>query len=225
MRYYLTIQLKSDTTFGRGEGVAGLVDIEVEHDARGCPEIGGRTLKGLLVEEWTNLRYALAGGSAGDGTEWDEVAILLFGRPEMDGAGGRLHVGAATLPPDLKAAIAADTELSPAQVLAALTTIRRQTSVNASTGAPEAGSLRAARAVLRGVELVAPLDLRLPSAERPRAEALLAACALAVRRGGMSRNRGRGRLAVLLHQTMPADYGDATFTRACFERFASEVAR
>jgi hypothetical protein len=224
MRYYLTLQLKSDTTFGRGEGLAGLVDVEIEHDAYGCPEVGGRTLKGLLVEEWTNLRFALAGGRSDSPTGWDSVAVALFGRPELDDAAGRLHVGAATLPPDLRAAIAAEGAPA-AHTLAALTTIRRQTSVNAATGAPEAGSLRAARAVVRGVELIAPLDLRLPAEERPRAEALLAACALAVRRGGLSRNRGRGRLSLLLHPALPDDYGDSAFTHSCYERFASEVRR
>jgi hypothetical protein len=31
--YQLRIQLLSDATFGRGDGVAGLIDQEVEHDA------------------------------------------------------------------------------------------------------------------------------------------------------------------------------------------------
>lgn len=224
MRYYLTLQLKSDTTFGRGEGLAGVVDIEIEHDAYGCPEVGGRTLKGLLVEEWTNLRYALSGGRPNAPTDWDPVAVALFGRPELDNGAARLHIGAATLPPDLRAAIAAEGAPS-ARTLGALTTIRRQTSVNAATGAPETGSLRAARALVRGVELIAPLDLRLSAENRPQAEALLAACTLAVRRGGLSRNRGRGRLSLLLHQSLPDNYGDSAFTRTCYERFAGEVSR
>jgi hypothetical protein len=246
MRYYLTVELLSDATFGRGEGVAGLVDVEVDHDAAGCPQIGGRALKGLLVEEWANLRAALAR----DGqalTPWDAIADTLFGSSGAgDAGGGRLHVGAATLPDDLRAALAADKGITPSQVLAALTTIRRQTSVDAVTGAPEDGSLRAVRAVVRGVMLVAPLDLHLPDAEglekgisgegqalpeplptpQERAEALLAACALAVRRGGLSRNRGRGRLALRLHRGVPADQADDSFdsfTRACFARFAAEV--
>lgn len=224
MRYYLTIQLKSDATFGRGEGVAGLVDIEVEHDAHGCPEIGGRTLKGLLVEEWANLRYALSGDGFTVRSAWDDLAAALFGASGAgDAGGGQLHIGAATLPPDLRAAIGADSDLTPALVLEALTTIRRQTSVDARSGAPEVGSLRAARAVVRDVDLIAPLDLRVPAASREHAETLLAACALAVRRGGLSRNRGRGRLTMLLHQRLPDNYRDAAFTRACFERFATEV--
>lgn len=48
--YSIKIKLLSDTTFGRGDGVAGLVDQEVEHDQYGFPFLRGRTLKGLLSE-------------------------------------------------------------------------------------------------------------------------------------------------------------------------------
>lgn len=217
--YYLTVALRSDTTFGRGEGLAGLVDVEIEHDPHGWPFIGGRALKGLLVEEWANLRFAL-----GAGTTWDDAATHLFGTSgaALGPGAAQMHVGAATLPPDLRAAVAdAKLPTSPAEVLAALTTIRRQTSTQAETGAPEEGSLRAMRVLLRGTPLLARLDFTLGPDER--ALALLAACALAVRRGGTARNRGRGRLALLLHTHVPPDYDDATFTQTCFERFVTEV--
>ena len=133
-----------------------------------------------------------------------------------------MHVGPATLPPDLRAAVSRATiKTSPADVLAALTTIRKQTSTQAETGAPEEGSLRAMRVLLRGTPLIARLDFTCAPDER--ALALLATCALAVRRGGTARNRGRGRLALLLHNHIPVDYGDATFTQTCFGHFATEV--
>jgi hypothetical protein len=224
--YYLTIMLHSDATFGRGEGVAGLVDVEIEHDQAGMPFVNGRTLKGLLVEEWANLRFALYGKrdeKAEEPPPLDGPARWLFGvsgATRGDGL-GMMRVGPAQLPPDLCAAILEEGRLSPQQVLAALTTIRRQTSIDAEDGAPEAASLRALRALVRGTTLLARLDF----AEQPgeRALALLAACALAVRRGGSGRNRGRGRLSLLLHPAIPDDYGDATFTQACFKRFATEV--
>ena len=224
--YYLTITLHSDATFGRGEGVAGLVDVEIEHDQHGLPYISGRTLKGLLVEECANLRYAVDGKlratSTGQPT-LDELAAWLFG---VSGATrgdslGLLHIGAAGLPPDLRTAILAERRLTPQQVLASLTTIRRQTSIDAQDGAPEAASLRTMRALVRGTTLLARLDFA--QAPDERALALLAACALGVRRGGSGRNRGRGRLSMLLHPAIPDDYGDATFTQACFKRFATEV--
>jgi hypothetical protein len=113
--------------------------------------------------------------------------------------------------------------LMPAEVLAALTVIRRQTAVDATIGAPEKGSLRASRALLRATPLVAQLEF----SEHPTPDdlALLAACALAVRRGGSMRNRGRGRIDLLLHEEAPdeLDFNQAAaaqFTRERFEDFA-----
>lgn len=57
--YKLQFDLRSAATFGRGDGVAGLVDEEVEHDGDGLPFLRGRTLKGLLAEECANILYAL----------------------------------------------------------------------------------------------------------------------------------------------------------------------
>lgn len=220
MRYFLTVHLHSDATFGRGEGVAGLVDVEIEHDMYGCPFIGGRGLKGLLVEEWANLRFALRETDA-----WDDIATVLFGKIGATGDGdAQMHVGAATLPPDLCAAIRKDKgRIQPHEILASLTTIRRQTSVNTETGAPQEGSLRAMRVLLRETSLIATIDFNQALKEQERTLGLLAACVMAVRRGGTGRNRGRGRLSMLLHATEPTDYRDATFTRACFETFEKEV--
>jgi hypothetical protein len=65
MDLWLDIRLLSDGAFGRGEGVAGLVDSEVEHEPSELPFIRGRVLKGLLVEECANLLFALSRPTAG----------------------------------------------------------------------------------------------------------------------------------------------------------------
>ena len=44
----LRLELLGDAIFGRGDGVAGLVDIDVEHDELGLPYLHGRGVKGLL---------------------------------------------------------------------------------------------------------------------------------------------------------------------------------
>ncbi len=217
--YYLTVRLRSDATFGRGEGLAGLVDVEIEHDEYGCPFIGGRALKGLLVEEWANLRYALHETDA-----WDREATALFGESgATDGGIARMHVGSATLPPDLHAALRRDKGLAPSLVLNALTAIRRQTSIDVATGAPEAASLRGMRVLLRGTPLIARLDIDDDFTLEDSALGLLVACVLAVRRGGTGRNRGRGRLALLLHDRVPDDYQDASFTRTCVGYFEAAL--
>lgn len=216
-QYYLSVRLISDATFGRGEGVPGLVDVEIEHDDYGFPFIGARALKGLLQEEWQNLHFAL-----GDqGTQWQDAAQRLFGKPGalLEGA-ATMFIGAATLPPELIATVR-DQSLDRAEVLTSLTTIRRQTAISAESGAPERGSLRAFRVLLRETPMIASIDFE----ETPSNKmlALLAACVLAVRRGGSVRNRGRGRLAMLLHDHLPDDYNDAMFTQTHFQRFAQEV--
>ena len=60
MEYALKLELLSDTAFGRGDGVDGLVDIEVQHDAYGLPFLGGRALKGLMGAECDDIVFALA---------------------------------------------------------------------------------------------------------------------------------------------------------------------
>jgi uncharacterized protein with NAD-binding domain and iron-sulfur cluster len=222
--YLLTIHLMSDATFGRGEGIAGLVDTEIEHDAYGCPFIGGRTLKGLLREECNTLCHTLARNDSNQ--QWYEEAAFLLGI-SGDTTGDNtasMHVGAATLPPTLlnhiHYAVKAET-LSAADVLASLTTIRRQTAVDVHSDAPATGSLRSERALLRTTYLIATLSFEQPPAERHLA--LLSACVLAVRRGGLGRNRGRGALRLLLHEQHPGSYDDETFTRQWFTKFVQEV--
>ena len=51
----ISVELLSDTTLGRGEGMAGLVDADVEHDELGLPFLGGKTLKGLLRDSWLSM--------------------------------------------------------------------------------------------------------------------------------------------------------------------------
>ena len=195
----LHLKLKSDATFGRGEAVPGLVDSEIEQDATtGLPFLRGRTLKGLLVEECANILYARK--DQPDLEKWETAAQFLFGVPGSElNADGHLLVGPATLPQELKEAIEADVlaqKLHPEEVLTSLTAIRRQTSINDETGAPEAGSLRSMRVLLRETPLVAWLDLDQEPGERELA--LLAASAASVRRAGTGRNRGRGRLVAYL---------------------------
>lgn len=201
MRLQLRLCLESDATFGRGEGLAGLVDEEVEYDAAtGLPFIRGRVLKGLLVEECANLLYALQVAGSPALSALMTAAKHLFGLPGagLEGA-AQMHVGSARLPLQLREAVrsAIDRDgLKPANVLESLTAIRRQTAIDELSAAPEKNSLRSMRVVLRKTSFCAWLDF----AEDPGVDdlALLAACALSVRRGGTGRNRGRGRLSLRL---------------------------
>lgn len=210
----LWLTLTSDGTFGRGDGVSGLVDTEVEHDPdSGLPFLRGRTLKGLLVEECANILYALNGQSE----PFLPAAHFLFGLPGSRSEDeAHMRVGAATFPVALQQAIRADIEakrLTSTQVLESLTGIRRQTAVDEGSGAPQEGSLRAIRVLRRGTELLSILDFDTPPDDT--ALALLGASVLALRRAGLGRNRGHGRLQAVLQ--------DEAFTTAQFGHFKQMV--
>ncbi len=190
----IRVKLLSDATFGRGDGVIGLVDQEIEHDPQtGLPILRGRTLKGLLVEACADILYAL-----GKTKEWRNSAELLFGKPGSNlDADAAMRVGTAQLPKLLQDAVTADIRakrLQPAQILTAMSAIRRQTAVNSLTGRPDDKSLRSMRVLLRQTELVAPLTFVNGVESATSAIPLLAASVATLRRGGTGRNRGRGRL-------------------------------
>ncbi len=214
--YKLRIQLKSETSFGRGDGLAGVVDREIEHDAYGLPYVRGRTLKGLLVEECANILYALSSQNPALAEKYEAVATRLFGRPGSDLEDSAiLHFSDACLPEDLQLAVQAEVEgkrLSRLDVLEALTEVRRQTAVD-NTGVPDPHSLRSMRVLLPVVFFEAQLTfLEVPIEADLN---LLTACTLALRQAGTGRNRGKGQIAATLY--------DAHYKEVSLDLFEQEV--
>jgi len=220
MNLTLNLTLLSDTTFGRGDGVSGLIDQEIEYDAAtGLPFVRGRTLKGLLVEECANILYALQDEPGVEDVK--NAAQRLFG---SSGSGlkdaGALHVGTAHMPQTLREAVGRDLDaqlLQTADVLEMFTAVRRQTAVDESTGVPADKSLRSSRVLLRNTKLTAQIEVDLPDDDHD-AVALLCACASGLRRGGVGRNRGRGRLTARLEGI------DSAKSLQRFERLAKGIA-
>lgn len=200
--YQLKIKLISDTTFGRGDGVAGLIDQEVEHDSCGFPYLRGRTLKGLLSEECDNLIAVLQNDSSR--AYWENLACTLFGTPgSILGTTAAMHVGDACLPDDLREAVAwqiQDKTLTKEEVLESLTTIRRQTAIDSQTGTADKGSLRSFRVIIRQLEFKA--DLLFETQPSDEMLSILAVGILALRRVGSGRNRGRGHVQCTLHNNV-----------------------
>ena len=213
----IRLTLKSAASFGSGDGVAGLVDREVEQDADGFPYLRGKTLKGLLVESAENVLYALEQQGQ---TGWDAWKDSLFGQP---GRGlderGKCHVGDAQLPESLRRHLLQarkdDGQLfSKERVLESLTAIRQQTAVNPN-GAPDHASLRAMRVLLPGIVLES--DLSLDDELDDKEAMLLATAVLDLRRAGVGRNRGRGRIEADLF------IDGESATQQLFDRFAKAV--
>lgn len=220
--YLLKFRLQSDATFGRGDGVAGLVDEEVQHDQYGLPYLNGRTLKGLLRAECVEIVFAIGQTQPDQKQRWQAVALRLFGRHGSGSVEGAvMRVGDARLPEDLRLAITddfrQDKSLTRIDMLEALTALRRQTAMNPETGAPQKETLRTMRVIVRNT----PFEARLDFSAEPQADdlALLSACVRSFRRAGTGRNRGRGRLTAELYG---AD-GHTSVTALHFNRFQEAV--
>lgn len=213
--FKLRIRLKSAASFGSGDGVAGLVDREIEQDSDGFPYLRGRTLKGLLVESAENIVFALTQQGK---NEWGKVKQNLFGKP---GKGmkeqGILFVSDAQLPETLRQQLLMARNAEPVvfsreRVLNSLTGIRQQTAVNPN-GAPDHATLRAVRVLLPGTFLEA--DIITDRDLQEKEAMLLATAVLDMRRAGISRNRGRGWLQ--------AELNNATTTEQLFQQFVKAV--
>lgn len=215
--YKLQIKLLSDTTFGRGDGITGLLDQEVEHDSDGFPYLRGRTLKGLLSEECDNLVAVLQT----DRDRWECIAAELFGVSGSTlGTMSIVHIGDACLPEDLRSAVALQRQstrnLTTTDILESLTTVRRQTAIASETGVADRNSLRSARVVLRDLCFTASLFFD----TQPNAEmlTLLAVGVAALRRIGSGRNRGRGHV-----QCQLMDSTEAIITQQSLAKFGANV--
>ena len=210
---FIHLRLTSASTFGRGDGLVGVVDREVEYDSYGIPFLRGKTLKGLLLESAENVVFALKQQGQED---WQTVKDELFGRP---GRGteeiGLMHIGDARLPEALRSelikAVTSDS-LKPGDVLYSLSGIRRQTAMNPD-GGQENASLRSMRVLLPGVVLEASLRFDTPPDDAHLQ--LLTAATMDMRRGGSSRNRGRGPFVAVLD--------DEDSTKELFSQFAKAV--
>jgi len=232
--------LESDGAFGRGDGVAGLVNQEVQHDEYGCPYLGGKALKGILVNECADILAAL---SAAQDAKWQKVASALFGEPGSNHKNqGRIYIGDATLPPLLRQAIQIDVDAggraaTTDNILQSLTTIRYQTAIDQTSGAADKATLRSMRVIIRKTTFTAPIWIAEPIHTAPEsgtdgaaarqtptveeALMLLSACLKALRRVGTYRNRGLGRL----EQVQLRNGAGELISERYFQQFCEEVCR
>lgn len=227
MNYTLEIKLESDTAFGSGSGISALVNNEIQHDEKGLPTLSGRAIKGLLVNECSEILYALPSDKR---AAWEETALHLFGqRGEMLDDVAGVFIADATMPPDLVAAVHDDNALTRQNVLDSLTTIRKQTAMN-EKGAPEDETLRSTRVLIKGLTLYAPLTFL--SEPGKNEKALLAACVMSLRHAGLNRTRGKGKIKVTITERplTPLEFSQSekelpNQAANWFNHFATEVTK
>ncbi len=191
------LTLRSAATFGRGDGIAGFIHREVEHDSDGMPFLRGRTLKGLLREAAEEAVFAL-GDQVGN-ADWVRLKNELFGQPGSSLSGqGKLRVSDACLPDSLRRLVNNEVQqgkLKREDVLHSLTGIRKQTAMN-PYGAPDHATLRSMRVILRDVRFESQLSFTQSLTDDEWT--LIAVATLALRAAGTGRNRGRGWLQAVL---------------------------
>jgi hypothetical protein len=193
MNHWIQIELLSDTCFSAGVGFFGEVDTDIEQEENlGLPCIRGRTIKGLMVEEcaWILQSLILCNASC----RWNEAARSLFGASGSSQK-AQLDIGNAFLSQTFRKAVQKDIQnnvLTPHKILRSLTDIRYQTKIDRKTHAPEAHSLRNTRLTPKGLFFYSPI--RGAALLNEDEKALLAGCVMAIRRGGIHRNRGWGKL-------------------------------
>jgi RAMP superfamily protein len=209
MNGVLRIELLSDATFSSGAGTAGEVDVEIVHDRHGCPYIPARTVKGLLREAWLAMAEHFP-EDAGPARE-----VLGFEADLAQASAGRLEIHDACLPEEFTGWIRHAVErkvnpVPPAEILRALTDVRRQTARDRSTGGPSQGALRSSRVALRGLVFEAPVRTADLTDDHWRVVSRLC---LAVRHAGLGRNRGRGHVRL----TLWLEGADVTAAKACLD--------
>ncbi len=200
MDLWLTVETLSETAPGSGESDAGLVDRDIVHDPTGLPYLPARRIKGALREAADEVVAVLR--SAGVNLEEAGVAAVddVFGRSGAGAPGWlrleNLHLdGAAETHAWLEIH---RTALAPAQVLSAFTSVRTQTRIDADRGVAQEDTLRRTRVLRRGLVFAGRADL-VDAAVAPAATRTLALACAALRRLGLSRNRGLGRVRVRLY--------------------------
>jgi len=189
----IKMELLSDALPGSGEGLAGIIDLDITHDKHGLPYVPARRLKGLLLESAHHLQDA--GVTARD-------IFALFGSPGQ-GEGAPLRIGNGFVEAEeqyrglldwaaSEKGVAA-TLLSPAAVLDYFTYLRSRTAMDEKTGTAKENTLRTVR-VLRRVspETTTPLAFVF-SVDCPADwENDLAVMCKVTRSFGVSRSRGLG---------------------------------
>jgi len=198
----LMMELLSDALPGSGEGLGGIIDVDVNYDEYGLPYIPAKRLKGILREAASDLRDV--------GKLTDAQVTALFGQPgQRHGAIFRLSDGYLPNYEQLRAFLSAcardqktyGASFYPQSVLGFYTYTRSQTAIEEETpptdpnqsqpkkqpGVAKEGSLRTFRVLKKGIAFEFECE---PLPEEAHKQLQLI-CAV-TRRFGSSRTRGLG---------------------------------
>ena len=213
---WLEIELCSELCTATGEGIAGMIDMEIAHE-HGLPVIPAKRIKGCLLEAAKELRD--------NGIASPEELKLMFGGSGQDKS-GVLHIYDAHIykVPDLIELEGETTgyevvedyealvqelkkheEISPAEVLEAFTLLRTRTAMDAESGSAAKTSLRTLRVLKKSMVLRCKVHIK-SCPEEDALEQLLGMCAKGLRNMGLGKTRGLGEVRCRLGKmSMQAD--------------------
>lgn len=195
MKFCLTIKLLSDTCTGSGETSAGIIDTEAAVDSWGIPVIQGRRVKGIFLENATELQEF--------GMADPEIVKEIFGKAGRSQEGAVFYTlypeGADELKCFLKAAQADPDWKEYAKkdrVTGYYTSIRSQTALK--NGVAEENSLRTIRVIKKNTVFKGEIFLQGENLEEKKE--LLYDCAKMIRHIGLNRTRGMGHVICTLEE-------------------------
>jgi len=215
--FEITLDFLSDWHVGTGQGRLGTIDAEVRRDADGLPFVPAKTLVGVWRDACETVAETF--DRATDSTVWQAWVTWLFGsqaarsedltaRAGRPPASAALRLAPARAPAWLRAGVRQRPALAQAAVV-----LRPGVTIDDETGTAADRLLRVEERAIRGLRLHAQVSITIsPSTGDPAtdnsaaglgqlpapAELLLRAGARLVEAVGGKRNRGCGRVAVLL---------------------------
>ncbi|WP_077611898.1 RAMP superfamily CRISPR-associated protein [Clostridium sp. Marseille-P2415] len=206
--WWLIITLKSDLCTGTGDGIEGLIDIDIAHE-NGIPVIPAKRLKGCLLDSGRELME--------NGLVEPEQLEFMFGKPGKDSQGA-LHIGSAFLYQvpgeilgdrengiqiedynELQKEILGQEELGIQEILELLTRLRSRTAIEEISGNAKQGSLRTMRVVRNGIRFRSRIDLLRDMDDDSIMEAL-SWCVKGLRHIGLGVTRGFGEVTCELQK-------------------------
>ncbi|HEY8421758.1 MAG TPA: RAMP superfamily CRISPR-associated protein [Thermoclostridium sp.] len=198
--YLIKINLLTDAVFGSGNSVPGFIDADVRYDECGFPYINGKTIKGKVGEMATvfvNMIKSVPELS-NYGEELQQKRDKLFGIANESDP-NRLKFSDCEMSKNLRECFKIHMEssnITPDEILEALTHTETMTSIDYKTGTAKKSSLRNFRVINRGITLFSAVTSPINLDEDERI-ILASACSL-LRHLGSYETKGKGYVKVSL---------------------------
>jgi len=199
--YLVRMHLLTDAVFGSGYSVPGFIDADVLYDEYGFPYIGGKTLKGKLGEMATvfvNMTKNVPELSH-NSEVFKQKRDKLFGISD-EYEHNTLKFSDCELSKNIRDYFKAHmkkADITPNEILEAMTHIDTVTSIEYESGTAKENTLRKYRVINRGITLYATITSPVNLDEDERI-ILAGACSL-LRHLGSFETKGKGRAEVSLH--------------------------